>query len=143
MQRRLASRLRGRRGLALFRWLLLAGAASSVVRLLRGGPTARQAANPLDATAVTLPVFFDSSAYLFFNPDLGPLSHAQAAAHYLAAGRAEGRLARRLSLYVSYRADFGLCNQLFQHIRASCSTAQALQPEPAGNSACERRRRLL
>jgi hypothetical protein len=60
---------------------------------------------------------FDWQLYRFYNPDVANLTELEAQSHYLRFGRAQGRVHRRLPLYLSYLGYGGLCNQLFGHIQ--------------------------
>ena len=71
--------------------------------------------------AATAPPWFDSASYLSLNPDLpaaGITDAASAAAHYVAAGWAEGRAARPLDVTLRYTACGGLINQHYSHVSA-------------------------
>lgn len=65
-----------------------------------------------------LPLDFDWQAYAEYNPDLAITREAQAAQHFLAAGRAQGRLHARVPLVLRYGScpSAGLVNQLYAHI---------------------------
>jgi hypothetical protein len=68
-----------------------------------------------------LPSFFDPEAYLQYHPDLaleGIITEEDAAAHYIARGRKQGRLARRTRVIIRYIACTGLINQHYSHIAA-------------------------
>jgi hypothetical protein len=78
-------------------------------------PEAAEAAQT-GAAAASLPPGFDWEAYKFFNPELPIHSSSAAEAHYLHAGRTEGRLYKKVPLFISYDAKLGLCNQLLTHL---------------------------
>ena len=68
-----------------------------------------------------LPEDFDWQAYLAYYPDLvssGISSESEAQRHYLAHGRQEGRIHRRLKVLMHYTACTGLINQHYSHIAA-------------------------
>lgn len=94
--------------------LIAGGGAASGVRV----GTATGAVN---AAASAPPPWFDSASYLTLNPDLpaaGITDAAAAEAHYVAAGRAEGRAARPLDITLRYTACGGLINQHYSHVSA-------------------------
>ena len=69
----------------------------------------------------TLPPDFDWRTYLLYHPDLvarGITTAAAAGRHYLAAGRSEGRPAKRLRVLLRYSVCGGLINQHYAHITA-------------------------
>ncbi len=71
--------------------------------------------------AEDLPEDFDWQAYLAYYPDLvssGISSESGAQQHYLAHGRQEGRVHRRLKVLMHYTACTGLINQHYSHIAA-------------------------
>jgi hypothetical protein len=53
-----------------------------------------------------------------YNPQLGIASEAEAQRHYLAEGRAQGRVYRKLRVLLRYTAGTGLINQHYSHIAA-------------------------
>jgi len=65
-----------------------------------------------------LPSEFDWEAYTLYNPQLGIHSEAEAHRHYLAEGRAQGRVYRKLRVLLRYTAGTGLINQHYSHIAA-------------------------
>lgn len=74
---------------------------------------------PLDAPG--LPKDFDPEAYLQYHPDLaleGVLTETDAAKHYMAHGRPQGRLGKRTKVIIRYIACTGLINQHYSHIAA-------------------------
>jgi hypothetical protein len=88
------------------------------------------------ATSSSLPQDFDWEAYKMFNPEVagGMATRAAAERHYLQHGRQQGRLYRRIPLFLSYTATWGLCNQLFTHLSMLAVAAHmnaTLVPSPA------------
>ena len=65
-----------------------------------------------------LPPEFDWEAYVLYNPQLGIRSEAEAQRHYVAEGRAQGRVYRKLRVLLRYTAGTGLINQHYSHIAA-------------------------
>ena len=82
----------------------------------RHGPPAGASATSPDL--VGLPDAFDWEAYVLYNPQLGIASEAEAQRHYLAEGRAQGRVYRKLRVLLRYTAGTGLINQHYSHIAA-------------------------
>ena len=86
-------------------------------RARRQGPPAEEGSGPgPDLTG--LPPEFDWKAYTLYNPQLGIQSEAEAQRHYLAEGRAQGRVYRKLRVLLRYTAGTGLINQHYSHIAA-------------------------
>ncbi len=81
-----------------------------------GGSSESSSSAGAVAAPAGLPPGFDWQAYTFYNPELHINNSQAAEAHYLEKGRAEGRLCRRVPVFLTYNATFGLCNQLLSHM---------------------------
>lgn len=76
---------------------------------------------PADEQQSRLLAEFDWQTYLLYYPDLkeaGIDTEGKARQHYLAWGRAEGRVHKRLRVILRYTACTGLINQHYSHIAA-------------------------
>lgn len=71
---------------------------------------------------------FDIRTYRLFNPDVMHVleqtsvhsegDDTQARLHFLHTGRQEGRVGKRMPLFINYTAPFGLANQIYSHLNA-------------------------
>ena len=97
----------------------LAGLLSKACRQSWSGGRDRPQGTPqAKGDLAQLPPSFDWEAYTLYNPQLGIQSEAEAQRHYLAEGRAQGRVYRKLRVLLRYTAGTGLINQHYSHIAA-------------------------